>query len=292
MTGFASGRGDGLGFDWSWEIRSVNAKGLDLRLRVPDWVEGLEQSLRKAMTAQLGRGSVTLNLRLSREAQPETHRLNEQALERTLAILSQVEEAASKNGFSLAKTTASDVLSQRGVLELASDDADTNGLLSLLTFDFESVLADFCQMRAQEGAALNSILSAQVDNVAIKIAKAYEIAVERKDEMAQNLRANLAGVLDNTDAVDEGRLAQELALIVVKADITEELDRLEAHVVAARDLLAKSGPVGRKFDFLMQEFNREVNTLCSKSQNKSLTTLGLDLKVLIDQMREQVQNVE
>ena len=147
-------------------------------------------------------------------------------------------------------------------------------------------------MRASEGAALRSILSGQLDQIAGLVEQAAGAAQAREGQMAETLRAQLARVTDNADPVDEPRVAQELALIAVKSDITEELDRLRAHVGAARDLLSQGVPIGRKLDFLSQEFNREANTLCAKSQHTGLTAIGLDLKAVIDQMREQVQNVE
>ncbi len=117
-------------------------------------------------------------------------------------------------------------------------------------------------------------------------------AEARRADVAENLRVQLARVLDNSDGADETRVAQELAMLAVKADVTEEIDRLGAHVKAARDLLVAGSPIGRKLDFLSQEFNREANTICSKAQSVELTTIGLELKAVIDQMREQVQNVE
>ena len=147
-------------------------------------------------------------------------------------------------------------------------------------------------MREEEGTALARILGDQLTMVEALVAQAAELAEARRGLMAETLRANLARVMENADGADPDRVAQELALIAVKSDVTEEIDRLRAHVAAARALLDKGGPVGRKLDFLMQEFNREANTLCSKAQNSELTAVGLDLKAVIDQMREQVQNIE
>lgn len=158
--------------------------------------------------------------------------------------------------------------------------------------DLPALLAEFAQMRAAEGAALNTVIAGQLDQIARLTAEAATEAASRRDAAASALREALARVLANAEGVDESRVAQELALIAVKNDVQEELDRLAAHVTAARALLDESGPVGRKFDFLMQEFMREANTLCSKAQALALTRIGLDLKTVIDQMREQVQNVE
>ena len=292
MTGFASASGAEAPFSWGWEVRSVNGKGLDLRLRVPDWVDGLEVGLRKKLSACAARGNITCNLRLIREDSGNSLTVNAAQLETVLTALHQIEQHAMDAGVSLAPSKATDIVTMRGVLEPAALEQDTARLCSALIADFDSVLADFDAMRQNEGTTLASVLDDQLVQVATLTAQAAALAEVRKDEMAGTLRRNLARVLENTDGADEARVAQELALIAVKSDITEEIDRLGAHVSAARTLLEQGGPVGRKLDFLMQEFNREANTLCSKAQNAALTNVGLALKAVIDQMREQVQNVE
>ncbi len=292
MTGFAAAKNSGAGASWSWELRSVNAKGLDLRIRVPDWIEGLEAQLRARVSRSLSRGSVTLNLRLTREDAGGEMALNQPALGAVLDAMTEIEAQAMQRGLSLAPATAADVLSQRGVLEARSADADTGALLKVLLSDFETLLEAFRKMRADEGRALHAILVDQLEQVASLVEQASAAAQARSAEQRQTMTTALARVMDNVDTADEARVAQELALIAVKSDITEELDRLRAHVTAARDLLDADGPVGRKLDFLCQEFNREANTLCAKAQSTALTRIGLDLKTVIDQMREQVQNVE
>lgn len=294
MTGFAARKGQGAGHSWAWDLRSVNGKGLDLRLRVPDWIDGLEAALR-AELGKLGRGNVSLSLRVARDGMAdgaETLRVNAPALNAILRALSQVETAAMEAGVTLAQATAADVLTIRGVLDTSAADEDTTPLRTAILADLPALLADFNAMRAAEGAALHTVIVAQIDRIATLTAEAAQEAEARRDATATALRDALAKVMANTDGIDETRLAQELALIAVKQDVTEELDRLTAHIAAARALLAETGPVGRKFDFLMQEFMREANTLCSKAQAKALTRIGLDLKTVIDQMREQVQNVE
>ncbi len=292
MTGFASASGADAPFSWGWEVRAVNGRGLDLRLRVPDWVEGLEAGLRKKLSASVARGNITCNLRLNREEAGGTLAVNAVQLETVLSALHQIEERAMDAGVSLAPSKATDIVTMRGVLEQASFDDDAAALCQLLLADFDAVLNDFNAMRAQEGAALHAVLSGQLDKIEELTGQAAALIPARQAEMSATLRSNLARVLDNAEGVDAARLAQELALIAVKTDITEEIDRLKAHVAAARALLAEGGPVGRKLDFLTQEFNREANTLCSKAQMKELTTIGLALKAVVDQMREQVQNVE
>ena len=284
MTGFAAKKGQGAGHSWTWDLRSVNGKGLDLRLRVPDWIDGLELALRGELAKGLGRGNVSLSLKVSRDGLAdgaEALRVNTPALAQVLAALSQVENAAMDAGVTLAQATAADVLGVRGVLDSSAVDIDTAPLRAAVLADLSGLLSDFNAMRGAEGAALNAVIAGQLDRIAGLVTQAGIEAAARRDASAGALRG-----------VDETRLAQELALIAVKNDVQEELDRLAAHVDAARALLSDPGAVGRKFDFLMQEFMREANTLCSKAQSLALTRIGLDLKTVIDQMREQVQNVE
>ncbi|WRH60989.1 MAG: YicC/YloC family endoribonuclease [Fuscovulum sp.] len=295
MTGFAARKGQGAGHGWAWDLRSVNGKGLDLRLRVPDWIDGLEAALRTELGRALGRGNVSLSLKVARDGATEGEaalRVNPTVLGAVLRALGEVEAAAMDAGVTLAQATAADVLAVRGVLDMSSADEDTAPLRAAILADLPALLADFNAMRAAEGTALNGVIAAQLDRIDSLTRAATTEAEARRDATASALRDALAKVIANADGVDEARLTQELALIAVKNDVTEELDRLTAHVGAARDLLAEPGPVGRKFDFLMQEFMREANTLCSKAQALTLTRIGLDLKTVIDQMREQVQNVE
>ena len=257
MTGFAARRGAGVGYSWTWDLRSVNGKGLDLRLRVPDWIDGLEAMLNAA-----------------------------------LAAVGRVELAGMALGVTLRQATAADVLTLRGVIDASAVETDTTSLRQVLLADLPALLAEYHAMRASEGRALAAVLTAQLDRIATLTSEAQAETVNRAASQAATLREGVVRVLAATDAVDPARLAQELALLAVKTDVTEELDRLTAHVAAARAHLAEGQPAGRKLDFLMQEFMREANTLCSKAQSLALTRIGLDLKTVIDQMREQVQNVE
>lgn len=292
MTGFASASGALDPHSWGWELRSVNGKGLDLRLRMPDWIDGLEAGLRKELGNAVTRGNVTCGLRVTRAETGGTLTVNTAQLETVLAALHRIEQSAMDAGVSLAPSKATDIVTMRGVLEQSQSQDDVAAVSAALLAEFPAVLADFNAMRAREGAALADVLDAQLTEIETLTADAAALADARKGEMAKTLQRNLSRVLANSDGIDADRLAQELALIAVKADVTEELDRLGAHVAAARDLLGQGGAVGRKLDFLMQEFNREANTLCSKAQNSDLTRVGLALKAVIDQMREQVQNVE
>ena len=295
MTGFASAKGQGAGHSWMWDLRSVNGKGLDLRLRVPDWIDGLELALRGELGRALQRGNVSLSLKVARDGLAdgvEGVRVNPAALRAVLVALVAVEDHAMANGLTLRQPTSADVLSVRGVLDSSAAEIDVGPLRAAILADLPALLAEFQAMRAAEGLALNAVIGAQLDQIAGLVAGAVTEAAARREAQGAALREALARVLANAEGVDETRLAQELAMIAVKNDVTEELDRLTAHIDAARSLLADQGQVGRKFDFLMQEFMREANTLCSKAQSLTLTRIGLDLKTTIDQMREQVQNVE
>lgn len=292
MTGFAARRGEGAGHSWTWDIRSVNGKGLDIRLRLPDWVEGLEPLVRAAVAKSADRGNVSLNLRVVRDGGDDTVRVNPAGLAAALAALATAQSAAERDGLVLSPTSGADLLVIRGVLESGGAETETATLRTELMTDLPALLTEFDDSRRAEGAALAAIISAQIDRIEVLVAEAQAGAEARRPQMAEALRDSLARITAEVDRLDPDRLAQELALLAVKADVTEEIDRLTAHVAAARALLTQTGSVGRKFDFLMQEFMREANTLCSKSGNADLTRIGLDLKTVIDQMREQVQNVE
>jgi len=293
MTGFADLAGDRGGLGWTWEARSVNGRGLDLRLRLPDGLEALDPGVRAAAARALARGSVTVTLRLGRAGEAAVPRLDPAALEGAVAAALAAAEVAAARGLDLAPMTAADLLGVRGVLETgAGVRADDPALVEAVTAGIAPLLARLAAARAAEGAALTGLIAAQLDRIAALVRDARATAEARAGRSGALLRSRLDALLAATAPMDEARLAQELALLAVKADVTEELDRLDAHVAAARGLVAAAGPVGRKLDFLMQEFNREANTLCSKAQASDLTALGIELKVVIDQMREQVQNVE
>jgi len=293
MTGYADRTNTLDTVSWSWEARSVNGRGLDLRLRLPEGFESLDPPLRQAAGAALARGSVTVTLRVARAAGAAVPRLRPEALSAAIAAARAAEEAAAGAGLDLAPVTAADLLALRGVMEAdALTPAETPGVLAAVGAEIAPLLAALVAARAGEGAALAGALEGQLDRIVGLAAAAQETAEGRAARAGELLRSRLEAVLATTAAVDEARLAQELALIAVKADVTEELDRLGAHVAAARALIAQGGAVGRRLDFLMQEFNREANTLCSKSGSSELTAIGLELKAAIDQMREQVQNVE
>lgn len=292
MTGFAVQSSAMDGFRWTWDIRAVNGKGLDIRLRVPDWIEGLETAIRPLIAEHVRRGNVTVSLRVARDGAVAKLSVNQEQLAAVIRAFLDIEREAANLGLSLGPAKASDIAVVRGVLEQSIEQDNPTELSKALLDDFPSVLKAFDMMRVSEGQSLTSVLSGQLDKIEALTERASQLVEERKDDVATSLKRNLARILDNSEGLDHSRLEQELALLAVKADITEEIDRLVSHVAAARELLGEAQLVGRKMDFLMQEFNREANTLCAKAQNINLTRIGLALKALIDQMREQVQNVE
>tara|TARA_R110002073_G_scaffold70476_1_gene173966 strand:+ start:3272 stop:4162 length:891 start_codon:yes stop_codon:yes gene_type:complete len=296
MTGYAASGAeiatDAGVFTSQWDMRSVNGRGLDLRFRLPDWLDGLEPALRKLISARVKRGSVSVSLRLTRPDSGGAGRLNPDALDAAIRMARLVEERAEAQGLALTTSRAVDLLALRGVMDSTPDLAAPADLLDALLAQASPLIDAFDANRAAEGKAMTQVIAAQIGAVADLTRQSRRAAEARKGSQEQALKAALSRLQDAAPQIEPGRLEQELALIAVKSDITEELDRLGAHVAAARDLLAQDGPIGRKLDFLMQEFNREANTLCSKSQNPELTRIGLDLKTVIDQMREQVQNLE
>jgi uncharacterized protein (TIGR00255 family) len=279
-----------------WDLRAVNGRTLDLRFRLPEGLDGLEAGLRARLAARIKRGSVSIALRLSRPEDAAGLRVDPAALTAALAAVSQVQSAAEEAGVALRPPTAAEVLHLRGVLVAAADTGPTEPLVAALLAQAEDLIDRLDAARTDEGAALASVLEAQIATIDGLVAEARALLPARRDEQGAALRAAFeraqAAAAHVAQSADPGRLEQELALIAVKADVAEELDRLTAHCAAAKKLLAQSDPVGRQFDFLTQEFNREANTLCAKAQHPGLTRIGLDLKTVIDQMREQVQNLE
>ncbi|MDZ7709765.1 MAG: YicC/YloC family endoribonuclease [Roseovarius sp.] len=292
MTAFATSSGQHGAQGWTWEMRGVNGKGLDLRLRLPEGLEGLETRLRAATAKHLARGNVTVVLRFHDTPVAGGLALDEGALDVALAALAETERRADALGVTLAPSTGAQVLALRGLLETGTGTTDTSDITPALAADFDALLADFVAMREAEGAALARVLGDQIDRIEGLTGAAAGTLDARAEAIAAAHATALARVTEQAGQIAPERIAQELALVSVRLDVTEELDRLRAHVAAARDLLAKGSPVGRKLDFLAQEFMREANTLCSKAQNADLTAVGLDLKTVIDQMREQIQNVE
>jgi len=289
MTGFARADGsDGL-VAWVWEARSVNGKGLDIRCRLPSGYDELDARAREAATARLRRGNVSLSLSLDSPTGVAPLKVNRAALE---AVLSVARDLAASE--SLALPSVDGLLRLPGVLETdVSEDEDTRaGRLVAMGKTLEVLLDDLVDTRRREGAQLKSVLDALLDDIEDGVARAKAHAAAQPDAIRSRLTAQVRELLDADVPLPEERLAQEIALLTVKADTREELDRLATHLGAYRDLLAQGEAPGRELGFLCQELLREANTLCSKSSDAGLTAIGLDLKVAIDRLREQALNVE
>ncbi len=290
MTGFARSAGAGVGYRWTWELRSVNGKGLDIRLRLPPGVDTLEQGVRERTGARLQRGNLQVTLSLQKDESATQLRVNEPLLDAVLALMKSVGAR-----IDAAPPSLDGILSIRGILETvdAEDDPEKAAeLLRLISADFDRALDDLVRARASEGAAIGAVLETRIAEIDSLRQAAEEAPARRPEAIRRRLAEQVAALLEASATFDSDRLHQEAALLATRADIREELDRLKAHVAAARSLLAEGGPVGRKLDFLAQEFNRETNTLCAKANDRSLTAIGLDMKSAVDQLREQIQNLE
>jgi len=289
MTGIAALSGAVGPYDWSMELRGVNNKGLDIRARVPDWLVGLDQFVRKAIAAEVARGSLQFSLKVSLSEGTVQRQIDLVKLEQILTNAAHLAMLAKDKGLDFAPIGLSDISSQNGFMDFDSGDMAKAELMQKVVAEVPTIIAQLQASRQAEGQALHAVLEAGVVEMERLLQLANKAIENRADEFETNFKAAIVRLKQD---IEPSRLAQEMAILAVKSDVTEEIDRLIAHLAAARALLASHEPAGRKFDFLMQEFNREANTLCSKSNSKSLTAIGLEMKVLIDQMREQVQNVE
>jgi uncharacterized protein (TIGR00255 family) len=289
MTGFARSAGTVEGFAWVWELRSVNGRGLDVRLRVPPGFDPLEPTLREESGKYLKRGNVTANLTVKRE---EAAKLapDPVALEQVLALATAL--AARIPGAPPPRAEA--LLALPGVLRAAAgpDDAVLPGQIEAVRKGFTEALTGMVTARQEEGGRLAAMLTGQLDEIAALRTQAAAEAADQPAMQRAKMLETVRDLLREGQNLPEERIAQEVALLASRSDVREELDRLDSHIQAARALLAEAAQVGRKFDFLVQEFNREANTLCSKSASVALTATGLKLKAAIEQLREQVQNIE
>ncbi len=288
MTGFARAEAASGDRQWVWELRSVNGRGLDIRCRLPNGYDALEPIVRSAVAARCRRGNVNVTLSESRQQRPRLS-VNREALDQILAMISELKSNAD---IAAAPPRLDGLLALPGVIERADEESDPAGSLELLIMRLNEALDELRVMRLAEGARLMDMAVGHIDDIERLTDAARGIAATQPDAIAERLRRQLEALLAQTPLPGADRLAQEAALIATKADVREELDRLTAHVGAVRALIRAGGAIGRKFDFLCQELNREANTLCSKSADVELTRLGLDLKVAIEQLREQAQNIE
>ncbi|KAB2873215.1 MAG: YicC family protein [Pseudorhodoplanes sp.] len=290
MTGFARRHGASGGYAWSWELKSVNGKGLDVRLRIPPGWDAVEVPVRAKAAGTLSRGNIYANLAVTREGAAPVVRVNEPVLAAVLAAMN------SLAGRIDARPPRLDgVLGLRGVIDIVDEEESEESRRAAeaaIVASFEAAVGELNAMRRHEGEALGALLTARLAEIAELSQRAEAVPGRRPEAIKQKLGDQIALLLDQSNRFDPDRLHQEALLLAAKADVREELDRLAAHVAQARKLIADGGAVGRRLDFLAQELNRESNTLCAKSNDVELTNIGLALKTVVEQFREQVQNLE
>jgi uncharacterized protein (TIGR00255 family) len=290
MTGFARAHGASGAYHWAWEIKSVNSKGLDLRLRLPPGWDAAEAAVRASAAKSLARGAVSASLEIKREGATAAVRVNEDVLAAILATMQSVAKRVDAQAPSL-----DGILGMKGVIEVveAEENEDERRKAEADAIaGFDRALKDLVAARRSEGEALRQILVGRIEEIARLVAAAEASPARQPEAIRARLAEQVALLLDTGAKFDSDRVHQEALMIAAKVDVREEIDRLVAHVAAARELLKGGGAVGRRLDFLAQEFNRESNTLCAKANDASLTAIGLALKATVDQFREQVQNLE
>lgn len=289
MTGFSRSEGETGRLRWTWELRSVNGKGLDLRLRLPQGLERLEAEVRRRIQARFSRGNIQATLSAASSQDTLVPVLNEEALAAVLKAAERVMARAE-----VAPASVDGLLNIRGVLDMRepgeTEEEQTERDAAILA-GLEKALSALAEMRGQEGEALKSVLEGHLEAIE-DLVSGIDADRSRSPAAIRERLAQQVALLADAGSLDSERLHLEAVLLAAKADLREELDRLHAHVAAGRELLKKGGPVGRRLDFLAQEFNRESNTICSKSNAASVTARGMELKVIVDQLREQVQNLE
>jgi uncharacterized protein (TIGR00255 family) len=291
MTGFARAEGHDGSLRWAWELKSVNGRNLDVRSRLPLGFEELEPPARQAVADKCKRGNVAVTLTVSRDQTAGRVRINRELLDQLVALAGDYQGRAE-----LAKPSLDGLLAVRGVVEPAEEEElaeeARTARLAAMSATLRQAIGGLLAARREEGGRLARLIDGQVAEIDRLRAAAAETAAAQPAALKARLKAQVDALLEASAGFAEDRLVQEVALLVTKIDVREELDRLAAHVAAARKLMAEGGAIGRRFDFLCQEFNREANTLCSKAADVELTGIGLDMKAVIDQLREQVQNIE
>ncbi len=290
MTGFARSHGVSGTYSWAWELKSVNAKGLDLRLRLPAGWDAVEGSVRTIGAQVLARGTVYGTLTVERQGVAPIVRVNEPVLAAVLATIKKL-----SGRVEAAEPRLDGILSLKGVIEVLDEDEredERRAAEDAVIAGFRQAVAALAAMRRQEGEALRQVLAQRVDEISALAARAEAAPGRRPEAIRARIAEQVATLLEESSRFDPDRLHQEAILIATKADIREELDRLASHVAQIGRLIADGGAVGRRLDFLAQELNREANTLCSKSNDVELTNIGIELKGVVEQFREQVQNLE
>ncbi len=291
MTGFARSQGQYEECSWTWEIKSVNGKALDLRCRFPHGFDGLDMPTRKAVSTAFKRGNFSLGLNLKQSQSAGKLRINQDFLNQLGSLM----ETLKANAPDATPPSLDGLLNIKGAVEIEEveeNEAFRVALEKEILDSLGTALKSLDKMREAEGAQMGKVLQGQLDSIVSLCGEAEKMSVMQPETLKEKLKGQVAELLNSVPPLSEDRLAQEAALLMTKADIREELDRLKAHGETAQELLGSGEPVGRRLDFLCQEFNREANTLCSKSSDVELTRVGMTLKATIEQFREQVQNIE
>lgn len=290
MTGFARSHGVSGSYAWAWEVKSVNGKGLDLRLRFPSGWDAIEGPVRAQAAGRLARGSLQANLTAERSGAVPVVRINAAVLDAVLTALKQLAPRIEAS-----PPTLDGLLALKGVMEVGDSEEreeERRNAEAAVTAGFAEAVGALAEIRQREGAALGRVLTARLGEISALAQRAEVVPGRRPEAIRARLAEQIATLLAQSERFDPDRLHQEAILIATKADVREELDRLAAHVAQAQLLIGQGGPVGRRLDFLAQELNREANTLCAKANDVELTNIGLELKAAVEQFREQVQNVE
>jgi uncharacterized protein (TIGR00255 family) len=290
MTGFARGHGVCGSYAWAWEIKSVNGKGLDVRLRIPSGWDAIEVPVRASTAEVLARGSIQANLTVERSGAVPVVRINSAVLDAVLTALRQL-----KSKVDATPPTLDGLLALKGVMEVSDieeSEAERRSAEAAVTKGYADAIGALTETRRQEGDVLGGVLTARLNEIAALAARAERSPGRQPEAIRARLAEQVATLLAQSERFDPDRLHQEAILIASKGDVREELDRLAAHIAQAQRLIEQGGPVGRRLDFLAQELNREANTLCAKANDVELTNIGLELKASVEQFREQVQNVE
>jgi uncharacterized protein (TIGR00255 family) len=294
MTGYASGSVQANSVLLEFEIKSVNSKNLDLKIYLPEYLSVFENELRQIVLKKISRGSVFLKIKLNQQTEHQNNYvLNDKVLQNVFEKIENIERICDEKNIPLEPLKALDFLAVKGVWEENKNSSTNVDDIKKIVLDkIEELVVSLLQTRKKEGQGLHSILSEKLSSL-IELRKAAEKTLPaRSNHLKKNFKSTIDGIISETSKIDENKVEQEIAIIAIKLDITEELDRLKVHIESMQDLLSSSGVVGKKLDFLSQELNREVNTICSKSQYSDLTKLGIEMKTVVDQFREQIQNVE
>ena len=294
MTGFASGSTQVGSVLLDLELKSVNAKSIDLKIYLPEFISSLENELRQVILKKISRGSVFLKIKVSQHSDlSNDYHFNDQVLKTVLEKIKNIEKICDEKNIPLEPLRASDFFVVKGVWEKnenISTGADDNK--SIIIDKTNELIDSLIQSRKKEGQGLHIVLSEKLSSIMELHRDAKKILPERSKYLKKNFKSAVDKVISENSQIDENKIEQEIAIVAIKQDIAEELDRLKVHILSMQDLLNSSDVVGKKLDFLSQELNREVNTICSKSQFSDLTKIGIEMKTLVDQFREQVQNVE